>query len=124
MSDCERSPPFVQPLTLFGAENKVNPLITSEGWRKLQEIGIQEGLVNLAHEQSTNKQCNARVYQMIKSHIWMGSCCMSTCPSGMADGAATLLSRYLGGEKNGIIFTEAYRRLVSRQPEVAWSTGQ
>ena len=124
MSDCERNPPFVQQLTVFGTENKVNPLITSEGWRKLQEISIQEGLVSLAHEQSAKQQCNCRVYQMIKSHIWMGSGCMTTCPSGMADGAATLLSRHLDDEKNGIIFTEACRRLVSRQPGVAWSSGQ
>jgi alkylation response protein AidB-like acyl-CoA dehydrogenase len=124
MTDAERNLPSVQPLTAFGMENKVNPLITSEGWRKLQDIGIQEGMVGLGYESPTTQRCNLRIYQFVKYHLWMGSCCMSTCPSGMTDGAATLLGRHLDDVKSGIVFTEARRRLISRQPGVAWTSGQ
>ncbi|KAK2861113.1 hypothetical protein FQN49_004536, partial [Arthroderma sp. PD_2] len=118
--------PYLKPLTTFGVENKHDSLVTSEGWRALQEVNIREGLVGLAHEpaQATNgTEWNTRVLKGIKTHMWTPSSAMVTCPGSMTDGAARLLSRHLDGE-NGKVFAEALRRLVSRDPAVAWTSGQ
>ncbi|OKL64660.1 hypothetical protein UA08_00090 [Talaromyces atroroseus] len=122
VADAERHTPFLKPLTSFGAENRVDPLVTSEGWRKLQETGIQEGIVALAYE--TETQCNPRVHQFIKYHIWSGSSAIVTCPSAMTDGAAKLLGKHLHDQSNGAIFADARRRLVSREKGFAWTSGQ
>ncbi|KAL2216596.1 acyl-CoA dehydrogenase/oxidase [Thermoascus aurantiacus ATCC 26904] len=122
VADAERHPPSLQPLTTFGAENKQNPLVTSEGWRALQDIGIKEGIVGLGYEDTKNRW-NSRVYQFIKYHLWCGSSALVTCPSAMTDGAASLLGKHLNDE-NGAIFAEARRRLISRDPDTAWTSGQ
>lgn len=123
VADAERNLPYLQPLTAFGAQNKSNPLITSEGWRMLKKIAIREGLVSLGFEART--QWNPRVYQFVKCHLWMGSSAMTTCPLGMSDGAATLLKEYIAGEDVASrIFVQARDRLISPQPGQAWTSGQ
>lgn len=121
VADAEKNTPFLKPLTSFGVENKEDSLITSEGWRQLQEIGIREGIVALAYEESS--RWNPRVYQFIKYHIWTGSSAIVTCPSAMTDGAAKLLGKHLNDE-NGEIFANARDRLISRKTDVAWTSGQ
>ena len=66
---------------------------------------------------------NNRVSQFVKYHIWSGSAALVTCPSAMTDGAANLLGRHVNGE-NGEIFSEARRRLLSREVGTAWTSGQ
>ncbi|PGH12444.1 hypothetical protein AJ79_04280 [Helicocarpus griseus UAMH5409] len=129
-ADAERNQPYLRPLTTFGVENKQDPLVTSEGWRKLQDIGIQEGIVGLAYANSqlqdggnAGAQWNNRVYQFVKYHLWTASAAMVTCPSAMTDGAAKLLGKHLN-DPDGAIFTEARNRLVSRDPGFAWTSGQ
>jgi alkylation response protein AidB-like acyl-CoA dehydrogenase len=125
VADTERNPPFLRPLTTFGTENTRDPLVTSEGWRLLQDIGIKEGIVGIAYEQPQDglPSCNNRAYQYLKYHLWTGSAALVTCPSAMTDGAASLLGRHLNDE-DGNIFTEARERLISRQPGHAWTSGQ
>lgn len=122
VADAERNLPYLQPLTTFGAENKQNPLVTSEGWRALQDIGIKEGIVGLAYE-DTNNRWNSRAYQFIKYHLWCGSSALVTCPSAMTDGAASLLGKHLDDD-DGAIFAEARKRLISRDVDTAWTSGQ
>lgn len=105
-------------------------LITSEGWRKLSAIGIAEGMVAIPYEGEYGPY--SRVYQFLKYHLWSGSSAIVTCPSAMTDGAARLLARQLarGGSSQSLsdterrVFEDAYQRLVSRDPEVAWTSGQ
>ncbi|KAL1966590.1 hypothetical protein VTN77DRAFT_4001 [Rasamsonia byssochlamydoides] len=122
IADAEKNPPYLKPLTTFGAENKQDPLVTSEGWRALQDTGIKEGIVALGYEDSKGRW-NHRVLQYVKYHIWSGSCALVTCPSAMTDGAARLLGNHLNDE-NGHIFAEARRRLTSRDVDIAWTSGQ
>ncbi|WEW58984.1 hypothetical protein PRK78_004452 [Emydomyces testavorans] len=42
VADAEHKLPSVKPLTAFDLENKQDPLVTGEGWRTLQDIGIKE----------------------------------------------------------------------------------
>ncbi|PGH08693.1 hypothetical protein AJ80_07814 [Polytolypa hystricis UAMH7299] len=122
-ADAERNLPYLRPLTTFGVENKQDPLVTSEGWRSLQDIGISEGIVGLGYIFNDGVRWNNRSYQFIKYHLWTGSAAMVTCPSAMTDGAARLLGKYTNTE-NGVIFAEARRRLISRDPTIAWTSGQ
>lgn len=124
IADVERNTPFLKPLTSFGIENRDDPLVTGEGWRKLQGIGIREGIVGLAYEnEGQNNAWNPRVHQFVKYHIWTGSSAFVTCPSAMTDGAAKLLGKHLDDD-NGEIFASARRRLISRDKDAAWTSGQ
>ncbi|KKZ61266.1 hypothetical protein EMCG_04139 [[Emmonsia] crescens] len=129
-ADAERNQPYLRPLSTFGVENNQDPLVTSEGWRKLQAIGIEEGIVGLAYADTqsqnggnTGSQLNNRAYQFVKHHLWTASAALATCPSAMTDGAAKLLGRHLN-DADGAIFEEARNRLISRDPNVAWTSGQ
>ncbi|KAH8693777.1 acyl-CoA dehydrogenase/oxidase [Talaromyces proteolyticus] len=122
IADAERNTPYVKSHTSFGVENKEDPLVTSEGWRELQNTGIREGIVALAYEGSKD-QWNHRIHQYVKYHLWSGSSAIVTCPSAMTDGAAKLLGRHLNDE-NREIFAKARSKLISREKGVAWTSGQ
>lgn len=124
VADAEGNLPSLKPLTTFGIENKQDSLKTGEGWRTLQNIGIEEGIVASGHQKPSGGHVwNNRVFQSLKLLLWTPSAAMVTCPSAMTDGAACLLSRHVNGE-NGEIFAEARRRLTSRDPTIAWTSGQ
>lgn len=127
-TDAEVNPPIIRPLTTFGNQNLVDPLITGEGWRKLKTIGQEEGLVTAGYDKST-KQWNRRVHQFALNHVWSPSSAMTGCPASMTDGAAKLLEGRLDdvdGDQPGrrAVIQEAYRRLVSNDPSEAWTSGQ
>lgn len=111
----------------FGAPRTV--LHTSYGWRALQDLGIREGIVAIPYEKHAADAHLSRLKQFLKYHLWTGSSAIVTCPSAMTDGAATLLRRHLSATEalpaqQREVFEEAYRRLTSRNPEEAWTSGQ
>lgn len=127
-TDAEVNQPIIRPLNTFGNQNRVDPLITGEGWRKLKAIGQEEGLVTAAYNKS-NEQWNRRVHQFALNHVWSPSAAMTGCPALMTDGAAKLLAARLDdvdGDQPGrsAVLQEAYRRLVSDDPSEAWTSGQ
>ncbi|KAI2696744.1 hypothetical protein CBS147317_9079 [Penicillium roqueforti] len=127
-TDAEVNQPIIRPLSTFGIQNRVDPLITGEGWRKLTAIAQEEGLVAVAYKKS-NEQWNRRVQQFAMNHVWSPSAAMTGCPGSMTDGAAKLLAARLDdvdGDQPGrrAVLQEAYRRLVSDIPGEAWTTGQ
>ncbi|KAF2033400.1 hypothetical protein EK21DRAFT_108868 [Setomelanomma holmii] len=127
-TDAETNPPVLRPLTTFGEENKNDPLWTTTGWQKLKEIGFEEGVVAVAYDKSKTIY-NRRIYEFVLNHLWSSTGTMTGCPMSMTDGAAKLLGRHLGepeGDQPGrnAVFQEAYRRLTSRDPNQAWTSGQ
>ncbi|GAO17940.1 hypothetical protein UVI_02026820 [Ustilaginoidea virens] len=74
----------------------------------------------------------SRPLQFLRTHLWVGSCANVGCPSAMQDGAACLLRRHLTDPKLSAslsaeqrkVFENAYRRLTSRKPGYAWTSGQ
>ena len=91
LADAEAHPPRLETWDVWG--KRQDHLITSEGWRNLQAMGIAEGMVAIAYE---NKYAEySRLYQFLKYHLWTGSSAYVTCPSAMTDGAARLLSRHV-----------------------------
>ncbi|QKX62860.1 uncharacterized protein TRUGW13939_10025 [Talaromyces rugulosus] len=122
IADAEKNTPTIKSHSSFGAENKEDPLVTTEGWRALQDTGIREGIVAIAYEGSKDKW-NHRIHQYIKYHVWSGSSAIVTCPSAMTDGAAKLLGCHLDDEY-GQVFAKARAKLISRENGVAWTSGQ
>ena len=127
-TDAENNHPVLRPLTTFGEENRNDPLWTTSGWQKLKEIGYEEGIVAVAYEKS-HTMFNRRIRQFANNHLWSPTGTMTGCPQSMTDGAATLLGKHLtdaDGDQPGRrkVFTEAYRRLTSRDPKIAWTSGQ
>jgi alkylation response protein AidB-like acyl-CoA dehydrogenase len=114
--------PSVSTHSTFGVPKTV--LHTSDGWNNLQALGIREGIVAIPYESPLGYL--ARRKQFLKYHLWSGSCAVVTCPSAMADGAARLLSKHVGkyDDTRNEVFQDAYRRLTSRDPAVAWTSGQ
>ncbi|GAB1744026.1 hypothetical protein NU219Hw_g1064t1 [Hortaea werneckii] len=123
IDEAEKHPPTVSTHTTFGRPR--TNLHTSHGWQELQRLGIAAGVVAIPYEEAN---CSARLKQFMKIHLWTGSAAMVMCPSSMTDGAASLLRRHLSGtkltEQQRSVFTEAYRRLTSRDPSEAWTSGQ
>ena len=127
-TDAETNHPTLRPLSTFGAENKDDPLWTTSGWQRLKEIGYREGIVSVAYEK-THTTFNRRVQQFAGNHVWGPTGTMTGCPQSMTDGAATLLDRHRedpDGDQpgQGAVLQKAYRRLISRDPEAAWTSGQ
>jgi alkylation response protein AidB-like acyl-CoA dehydrogenase len=140
-ASAEINQPTLHPLDSFGTPNRTDALHTSDAWRRLQNIGIEEGMVAIGYESSPGASAgaeyriNRRIHQFVKYHLWAASAALVTCPSAMTDGAAVLLGRHLGTEpgvrgKSGPgaqaqeVFREARRRLISRDPREAWTSGQ
>ncbi|KAJ8108977.1 hypothetical protein OPT61_g7792 [Boeremia exigua] len=129
-TDAETNHPVLRPLTTFGQENRNDSLWTTAGWQRLKEIGIAEGVVAVAYAQGEETaRLNRRIYEFSLGHVWSVTGTMTGCPMSMTNGAATLLSRHLkdaDGEQTGRVrvFEEAYRRLTSRDPKYAWTSGQ
>ncbi|KAH6642472.1 hypothetical protein C7974DRAFT_303634 [Boeremia exigua] len=129
-TEAETNHPALRPLTTFGQENRDDALWTTSGWRALKEIGIAEGVVAVAYARSEETaRVNRRVYEFALGHVWSVTGTMTGCPMSMTDGAATLLARRLGdADADQIgrvrVLEEAYRRLTSRDPKYAWTSGQ
>jgi alkylation response protein AidB-like acyl-CoA dehydrogenase len=125
-ADAERNVPYVKAFDTWG--RSVSTLVTSEGWRNLQDLGIKEGVVAIGYENQFGAY--SRVYQFLKYHLWTPNSAVVTCPSAMQDGAARLLSVQLANkdikynEMERKILEAAYERLTSRDPSWAWTSGQ
>ncbi|PPJ61056.1 hypothetical protein CBER1_07399 [Cercospora berteroae] len=123
-ADAERNTPYVKQYDDFG--NRIDELVTSAGWQELQKLGIQEGIVAIGHDATHGR--HARVYQFVKYHIWDPWNAGVTCPSATTDGAARLLTLQLQkadlGQQERSVFEDARNRLISRDPAVAWTSGQ
>jgi hypothetical protein len=122
--DAERNIPYVKTWDSWGKRR--DELITSEGWRNLQRVGIEEGMVAIPYENQYREY--SRVYYFAKYAIWAPSSVWTTCPNLMVDGVATLLRRHLThsklSETEQQVFRSDYDKLVSRDPEYVWTTGQ
>ena len=124
VADAEKNPPYLRTWDTWGKRR--DELVTSEGWRNLQDLGIKEGMVSIGYE---NRNAEfSRVHHFAKYHLWCGSSAWVNCPSLMTDGAASLLRTHLSNpglsSQQRPVLQSAFERLTSRDPAVAWTTGQ
>src|ERR1700722_12837317 len=55
----ETNQPTLHPLDPFGAPNRTDILHTSDAWLRLQDIGIEEGMVAIGYESSSGVSAGA-----------------------------------------------------------------
>ncbi|UKZ72987.1 hypothetical protein TrVFT333_000625 [Trichoderma virens FT-333] len=126
VTDAERNKPYLKGSGRDAFGRWHGELVTGEGWRELQKFGLSRGIVATGYD--TPYGAFSRPLQYLRLHLWEASSANVTCPSAMQDGAAALLRRHLASrrisEAERKVFEDAYRRLISRDPSVAWTSGQ
>ncbi|WPJ59833.1 hypothetical protein SMAC4_04369 [Sordaria macrospora] len=136
ITDSERNTPYLRGSgrDAFGRPSSKQELIVSEGWRKLQEFGFEQGVVAINYDPTFSAQNGpySRLVQFLRCHLWEASCANTLCPAAMQDGAARLLQRHLTtpelvgrlSEEEKRVFGNAYDHLTSRDKAYAWTSGQ
>ncbi|PFH62603.1 hypothetical protein XA68_12855 [Ophiocordyceps unilateralis] len=126
VSDAEHNEPYVrgEGRDVFGRPS--SELVTAEGWRKLRDFGIANGIVACGYD--TPYGAYSRPLQFLRTHLWVASCANTGCPGAMQDGAASLLQRHLKSTRLSThqrqAMDDALGRLTSRDPAKAWTSGQ
>ncbi|KAJ6631482.1 acyl-CoA dehydrogenase NM domain-like protein [Mycena sp. CBHHK59/15] len=106
-------------LTQYNAwGERVDVLQTSEGWRALKALAVQEGYLSNAYERRYQEY--SRVYMFSKCMLMTGDFHVIMCPFGMTDGAARVIELF-GSDK---MKQEILPRLISRDPSSAYISGQ
>ncbi len=117
--DAERDPPRHVPYDAWG--RRVDRIETARGWRDLDRVSAEEGLVAIGYERGHGERGElARIVQAAKLYLFTPSSAIYTCPLAMSDGAARVLE-LVGNEA---LRERALARLTSRDPAVFWTSGQ
>lgn len=110
------SPPSLTQYNHFG--RRIDTLHTSEGWRALKRVAAKEGVVSTAYERKYGEL--SRVLMFTKTYMWCPDSHLVSCPMAMTDGAARVLE-LIGTDH---MKTHLLPRLLSRDPELAFTAGQ
>jgi alkylation response protein AidB-like acyl-CoA dehydrogenase len=98
--------------------HRVDTIELTPLWKEVGKIAAAKGLVATAYERATG--VHARTHQFALAYLYEPASGVYTCPLAMTDGAAkTLLT--LG---NKALIDRAVPRLTSRDPALAWTSGQ
>ncbi|BEI80350.1 hypothetical protein CcaverHIS002_0108790 [Cutaneotrichosporon cavernicola] len=135
INDAESNSPKLRGngYTMWGASQDANTLVTAAGWKELLRTAREESIVNTAYDAELGP--DARVVQAAKINLWCASSAMTACPSGMQDGGASIVindlarpasDRYPEDVKpfRKMALEKALERLLSRDPEWGWTSGQ
>ena len=114
-ADCDNEPVHV-PWDPWG--NRIDRIDVSPLWREAEILAAERGLVAAAYEGRFGAL--DRVHQFAMTHIIGPSLDVYTCPLAMTDGAA----RTLIESGNRTLIDRVLPRLLSRDPRVAWTSGQ
>lgn len=114
--DAERQEPQLVQYDAWG--RRIDRIEVARGWRELDRISAEEGLVAIGYARQYGPL--SRVYQFAKLYLFNPSSAIYSCPLAMTDGAARLIEVHGDSE----LRTGAYARLISRDPEQFWTSGQ
>ena len=114
--DAEAHPPRHVPFDAWG--RRVDRIEVADGWRRLERIAVEEGLVALAYERAHGPW--SRVHQMARLYLYAPSSAIFSCPLAMTDGAARAIELY----GDAAMRDGPFRHLTSRDPATAWTSGQ
>lgn len=112
----EAAPPRHVPFDPWG--RRVDRIETSEGWRALDRISAEEGLVAIGYERANGAL--SRIDQFARLYLFSPSSATYSCPLAMSDGAARCLELYGTTPR----LREALRHLTTRNPDEFWTSGQ
>jgi alkylation response protein AidB-like acyl-CoA dehydrogenase len=87
-------------------------------WRDIAKLAAEKGLIATAYERRHGAA--SRIHQFALNYVIEPATHVYSCPLAMTDGAA----RTLLATKNQGLIDRAIPRLTSRNPEVAWTSGQ
>src|SRR5213082_2989871 len=116
---CERQPALLRQFDGWGI--RVDEVLYPPAWRELAAAAARAGLVALPYERETLARAGAeaRLVQAALCYLFAPSTATYLCPVAMTDGAARVLADVAGGAAN-----EVLRHLISRDPAMAWTSGQ
>ena len=119
--DAENHPPRHVPYDAWG--RRVDRIETAAGWETQRRAAAAHGVVALPYEADALATwgAGARVVQHALLHLYGPWSATYSCPVAMSDGAATVL-RAPGVDP--ALVDRLLPRLLSRDPEVAWTSGQ
>jgi len=108
--------PHYVPFDAWG--HRIDRVEVNEAWRTYARVAAEDGLVATAYERRSG--AFSRLHQFLLAHLFAPSSQTYTCPLAMTDGCARTLE---------LTAPEAVRdrvlpRLVSRDPALAWTSGQ
>src|SRR4051812_32021748 len=115
--EAEAQPPRHVPYDAWG--RRVDEIVVSDGWRRLDRIAAEEGIVATAYERRFG--AGSRVAQLAKLYLYHPSSAIYSCPLAMTDGAARCLELYAGDDPR---LRAAFAHLTSREPGEFWTSGQ
>jgi acyl-CoA dehydrogenase len=119
--DAERHPPQHVPYDGWG--RRIDRIETSQGWETQRQAAARHGLVALPYEADARATwgAGARVLQHALLHLYSPWSATFSCPVAMSDGAVTVLQ---APGVDPALQERLLPRLLSRDPDVAWTSGQ
>ncbi len=112
----EFDPPRVTNYSAWGA--RIDEIRVSPGYLELGRAGVERGVVAQAYESEPFGEAARMVWAALVA-LWSPSSALYSCPIAMTDAAARTLMLY-GDDTD----REVADRLISRDPERAWTSGQ
>ncbi|MDQ4023942.1 MAG: acyl-CoA dehydrogenase family protein, partial [Actinomycetota bacterium] len=112
----EREPPVHVPYATWGEH--IDEIEVSDAYLRLGAMGVRAGVTALPYEE-TDLGPSARVVWGALIALWGPSSALYSCPVAMTDAAARTLLVHGGPSDVPVV-----ERLVSRDPERAWTSGQ
>ena len=122
-NESEENPPKLKIYNAFG--EKVNKIISSQGWHNLNRASVEEKIIGQAYN-SEFLEAN-RLVEFAKLYLFHASAGIWGCPMAMTDGAAYVLRKCMESHKTHPYLDQirnAYDRLTSINPEDNWTSGQ
>jgi alkylation response protein AidB-like acyl-CoA dehydrogenase len=98
--------------------NRIDRVEVSPLWRALIPVAASSGLIAIPYERRHGR--HSRIHQFAAVYLFHPSSDLYTCPLAMTDGAASALV----ASGNTALIERAVTRLTSRDPAIAWTSGQ
>ncbi len=98
--------------------NRIDEIRLTPAWNEYARVAVDAGLVATAYEQRHGPW--SRIHQMALVYLFHPSSQVYTCPLSMTDGAARTLQKHAAPE----LRDHALAHLTSRDPAIAWTSGQ
>ncbi|CAG0970832.1 acyl-CoA dehydrogenase [Myxococcaceae bacterium] len=108
--------PVHVPFDAWG--NRIDEIRVGESWREYARVAAREGLVATGYERRHGPY--SRLHQFALAYLFDRSSQVYTCPLAMTDGCARTLEVLAPPELREKILP----RLLSRDPDHAWTSGQ
>lgn len=91
-------------------------------WKRAAKIASEHGLIGTAYEQRHGAA--SRIHQFALVYLFEPSSDVYSCPLAMTDGATKTLLVHRDVKDENDFAAHAYKRLTSRDPAYAWTSGQ